>query len=163
MKSRPVTYPRPSPGTRTGRVWEVADRITQETGQPARRSEVLKQIAQEDGNLATASTQYQYWKSTYESAGGKHSEPPDHLRDVAERSLRVAPDGRFVIPRDMRDAMMLNESGQVTACVESGELRLMSREAAIRRVQEELRKFKRSGQSVVDEFLAERRTMWGED
>ena len=160
MKNRPVTYSRPSPGTRTGRVWEVADRITQETGQRARRSDVLNQIAQEDGNLVTASTQYQYWKATYESAG---VESPDHLRDVAAQSLQVAPDGRFVIPRVMRDAMMLDEDGQVTACVESGELRLISREIAIRRVQEEARKFKQPGQSVVDEFLSERRAMWGED
>lgn len=63
----------------------------------------------------------------------------------------------------MRDAMMLDQDGQVAAHVESGELRLISREVAIRRMQEEACKLKRPGQSVVDEFLAERRAMWGED
>lgn len=163
MKSCPVTYSRPSPGTKTARVWEVADRITQETGQAARRSDVLNQIAQEGGNLATASTQYQYWKSAYESADVTQAKPSDQLRDVVERSLSIAPDGRFVIPQDMRDAMMLEEDGQVTARVEAGELRLISREVAIRRMQAEARKLKQPGQSLVDDFLAERRALWGED
>ena len=32
MKDQPVVYAKPRAGTRTGRVWEVADEITRETG-----------------------------------------------------------------------------------------------------------------------------------
>jgi hypothetical protein len=47
--------------------------------------------------------------------------------------------------------------------VRDGELTLISRRAALRKVQDKMAKFKKAGESVVDEFLAERRAMWGEE
>jgi hypothetical protein len=77
--------------------------------------------------------------------------------------LNVDPDGGLALPAALRDAMMLDPDGRVTAHVEDGELRIVSPLAAIRRAQRIAQKYKKPGQSVVDEFLAERRAMWGEE
>ena len=58
-----LQYPRPGAGTKTGRVWEVADRILKETG-TANREAVTKACMQEGININTASTQYSYWRKT---------------------------------------------------------------------------------------------------
>ena len=102
MKDRPVVYPRPRPGTRTGRVWEVADEITRETGRRAARREVVERIVTESGNPGTANTQYQYWKASYEASNAPAASDED-LRHVGRQSLTVGSDGRLVIPQEMRE------------------------------------------------------------
>lgn len=52
---------RPSEGTKTGRVWEIADAISQTNQAPAARGEVLKQCEGEGINQATGATQYGRW------------------------------------------------------------------------------------------------------
>lgn len=69
----------------------------------------------------------------------------------------------MLIPAKMREAMLLGSPGRVTARVVDGELTIISPQAALRRVQKMAQKFKKPGESVVDEFLAERRAMWGEE
>ena len=164
MKDSPVMYPRPGPGTRTGRVWEVADEITRETGRRAARAEVIDRIVAEQGNPATANTQYQYWKFAYDT-GNRPARPgaTAKLHDAGEQALRIGRDGRVVVPEAMREAMLLNDEGRVTAHVEDGELRMVSRTVAIRRMQLEAQGCKAAGASVVDEFLSRRREMWGEE
>jgi hypothetical protein len=78
-------------------------------------------------------------------------------------ALWIAADGRMTVPSVLREAMMLSPDGYVTAYVEDGELRVVSPLAAIRRMQRIAQKYKKPGESVVDEFLAERRAMWGEE
>ena len=163
-KERASTHTRPGPGTRTGRVWEIADEITRETGRRAARSEVVERFMVEDGNPSTASTQFQYWKQDYQArpaVGAAGSS--DELRDVERQSLRVATDGRVLIPLEMREAMLLDEDGRVAARVEGGGLHLISRAVAVKRVQDQARKYKSPGESVVDRFLADRRAEWGEE
>ena len=151
-----TNYPRPRSGTRTRRVWDIADTTTKEQGRRAERREVIARYVAEDGNPNTANTQYQYWKTDYDSL-----EPsPEHkLLDVGARTLKIGPDGRLVIPLEMRSVMELGEDGQVTARVVRGELHLISRIAAVKRIQNEAEARKRPGERVVDEFLAERRVM----
>ena len=72
-------------------------------------------------------------------------------------TLKVAPDGRFVIPAAARAAMELGEDGKVTAYMEDGELRLISPQAAIRRIQAFIKANDKGTGSVVDELIAERR------
>lgn len=163
MKDRPVLYSRPRPGTRTGRVWEVADEVTREKGRRASRREVLERIVAENGNPATANTQYQHWKSSYEVAVEDPPGSDDDLGNVERQSLSVGPDGRLVIPREMREAMLLDKDPQVTVHVEAGELHVVSRRVAIRRLQRKFRPLKRPGIDEVDAFLADRRGMWGEE
>lgn len=71
--------------------------------------------------------------------------------------LKVAPDGRFVIPAAARAAMELDEEGKVTAFVEDGILKLVSPRVAIRQIQEMLKPYRSETGSIVDEFIAERR------
>ena len=59
--------------------------------------------------------------------------------------------------------MRLDADGLVTVRVDAGELRVVSRTVAIRRVQAGMRHYRKPGASVVDEFLAERRALWGEE
>ena len=63
----------------------------------------------------------------------------------------------------MRAAMLLGAGGKITARIEDGELRVIAPSVAIRRAQAIARKHIKPGVSMVDEFLAERRAMWGEE
>ncbi len=56
-----LQHPRPSAGTITGRVWEIADRILKETG-TANRETVTKACMHEGINVNTANTQFSYWR-----------------------------------------------------------------------------------------------------
>lgn len=151
-----IVHRRPRSG-QTLRVWEIADEITREKGRPARRSEVRERFVAEDGNENTANTQYQHWKSWL--ADGAAAAAP---RDVRPKSLRVAPDGRFLIPVEMREAMRLDPDGRIVAQVRAGQLRLVSQAVAVEQVQARMRQYARPGERVVDRFLAERRFLWGE-
>lgn len=162
-KGQPVVYARPASGTRTGRVWEIADEISRETGRMAARREVLERVVAEGGNRATANTQYQYWRTSGARATDSRSVAEQVVDNVAEQPLSVATDGRLMIPREMREAMNLDAGGRVTACVVGGELRLLSTRAAIRRIQAEAERLKTPGSSEVEAFLADRRAMWGEE
>ena len=164
ISNRPMVRDRPHPGTRTGRVWEIADEITREKGRRAERREVIERYVAENGNRNTAGTQYQYWKNRHEEPSSV-SPPgsPGRLREVEPQPLKVASDGRVLIPLEMREAMVLGEDGRVTARVEAGELRLVSPAVAVRQMQARMRKLKKPGESIVDRFLAERRALWGEE
>ena len=156
----------PDPSSRTGRVWTVADQITQQQGRRATRGEVMDRIVAEGGNHNTAATQYQRWKAAQDAevreerpvyAAPKTAEEPC----IPPRWLKVTDDGRLLIPADMRSAMGI-EDGVIHARVEHGELRLLSRPAAIKRVQRMVAPYRRH-ESEVDSFIAERRALWGED
>ena len=84
----------------------------------------------------------------------------DDLRNVETQSLSVAPDGRLLIPQEMREAMLLDKDPQVIVRVNAGELRVISRPVAIRRTQRKLRALKRPGIDEVDAFLQDRKAMW---
>ena len=77
--------------------------------------------------------------------------------------VKLGEGGRFVIPAFMREEMGI-KPGEVLIChVVDGELRVRSYLDNIRRIQERSAAYKKPGESVVDEFLAERLAMWGED
>lgn len=156
-----VEYSRPGSGGKTAKVWDLADEITREKRRLAKVGEVRERYVAEGGSPNTANTQYYRWKADRGPSAGGAAAAPDSSAD-APRMLRVAPDGRLLIPAEMREAMGLGKDGAVTARVEGGELRLLSREVAIRQVQARMRRRKRPGESVVDQFLAERRALWGE-
>lgn len=155
---------RPAADTKTGRVWDTADAITRENGRAATCREVRERYTAEGGNPNTANTQYSRWKADYDNGAASHApERPVASGDVRRRRLKVAPDGRLLIPADMREAMQLREGGSVIVRVEAGELRVVDLQVSIRQVQARMRKYKRPGVSEVDSFLAERRAMWGEE
>lgn len=57
-------YPRPRPGTITGRVWDIADELLQETG-TAKREAVVQICLRENINVNTASTQFSHWNKAH--------------------------------------------------------------------------------------------------
>lgn len=161
-----TAYRRPKPGTRTARVWEIADAVTHERGRLATVGEVRERVVAEAGNGRTANTQYYHWKA--HQAARKETGAPapagaSPAPNVPPQSLRVAADGRIVVPAAMREAMRIGPDGLVSAWVENGELRMISSAVAVEQVQASMRRYKRPEESVVDEFLAERRTLWGEE
>ncbi|RWO92161.1 MAG: AbrB/MazE/SpoVT family DNA-binding domain-containing protein [Mesorhizobium sp.] len=80
------------------------------------------------------------------------------LRLPAKRErVRLGEGGRFVIPAAMREEMGVKPGEDLILHVENGELRVRSWLRNLRRVQAELSALKKPGESVVDEFLKERR------
>ena len=152
--------PRPHSG-KTLRVWQIADEITNEKGRRATRREVRERVLAEGGNANTASTQYQAWKTNHETTQPMATRA-GVPRNVDPRLLQLTSDGRLLIPHEIRAAMELGPAGRVIASVEAGELRLVSQEVSIRRIQARLRGRRGTGASVVAQFLAERRELWGE-
>lgn len=53
---------KPSVGTQTGKVWEIASSISEKKGSPAERAEVLEAAKEFDINPATVTTQYGQWR-----------------------------------------------------------------------------------------------------
>jgi AbrB family looped-hinge helix DNA binding protein len=77
--------------------------------------------------------------------------PPRHEK------LKLGEGGRIVIPAAMREEMGLAPGETLIAHVENGELRVRSWLKNLKRIQAELSALKKPGESVVDEFLEERR------
>jgi hypothetical protein len=102
---------------------------------------------------------------------GVSYEPPQaDDRSVIERRgrgvywLRVRPDGTLPLPAEFVAALAASPGRRVFAQLESGAVTIESAEAAMNRAREIVRKYiPPGGPSIVDEFLAERRTMWGEE
>lgn len=138
----------------TARVWEIADQVTRETGQVARRKDVIERYVAEGGNPNTASTQYHYWRHAQE--GNEEGETEKDANIEAVR-LTVAGDGRLVIPAEMRRAMQIDASGRVTARVVNGELRVVSAAMALAQARDLVRAFDQGQGSPVDELIRERR------
>ena len=84
-------------------------------------------------------------------------------RPAPRERIRLGAAGRFVIPASMRAALDVRPGDTLIAHVEDGELRVVSARTALRRVQEHMSRYKKSGESVVDEFIADRSAMWGEE
>ncbi len=70
---------------------------------------------------------------------------------------RLGRGGRIVIPAEARRELGIEEGDALTLEVRDGELRVYSVLEGIRRIQKTAQKYKRPGESVVDEFIAEKR------
>lgn len=102
---RPVPIPRPAAGTRTGRVWEIADEISAKAQRPALREEVLNAAKIEGINPNTASTQYGRWARSIglnradlvkiRKATGKVTPPESGRRDSLRTGIGVLRDKQF--------------------------------------------------------------------
>lgn len=80
-----------------------------------------------------------------------------NLASVGHTLLKIDSAGRVLIPAEMRAAMMVKSGDMVTARVIDGELVLLSRDAAIRKAQQMVRRHVPEGTSLSDELIAERR------
>jgi AbrB family looped-hinge helix DNA binding protein len=72
-------------------------------------------------------------------------------------TTKVAHGGRIVIPAEIRKQLEIEVGENVNLEVENGSLRVTSSRAALRRLQDRLRKFVPEGVSLVDELIADRK------
>ena len=72
-------------------------------------------------------------------------------------SVKLSREGRVLIPSDVRADLGLSEGMSLGLRVQDGEIRLFDRANALRRAQQIALKYKKPGESVVDEFLRDRR------
>lgn len=80
---------RPSAGTQTGKVWAIADSISQANNRPAKRSEVLEAGQKENINPATITTQYGQWRRFYGITKEATAEPGDAAAKPAKGSKKT--------------------------------------------------------------------------
>jgi AbrB family looped-hinge helix DNA binding protein len=76
---------------------------------------------------------------------------------MPSRHVKIAPGGRVVLPAEFREALGVSVGDSVVIELKDGELRLRSLDAAIKRVQETVRKYVPEGVSLADELIRERR------
>lgn len=151
---------RPLAGSVTARVWEIADELLRETGSIPTGRQVVDRYVSEGYQESTGFTQYSRWKKAHQEhfkRGGRPSSAATEARESVPVHLVVAPDGRLLIPAQMRAAMDIASDGRVTARVVDGELRVISPKVAIRRAQAMVRAVVPEGVSLADELIAERR------
>jgi AbrB family looped-hinge helix DNA binding protein len=75
----------------------------------------------------------------------------------SKATLQIGAGGRVVIPAEFRAAMGIAEGDTLSGRVVDGELRLLSKKAAIRKAQELVRQYIPEGVSLVDQLIEERR------
>jgi AbrB family looped-hinge helix DNA binding protein len=83
---------------------------------------------------------------------------PRATGSITLRHLSVPKDGRLVIPADLRDALGLRDGGTVVAEVRDGALVIETMATRLRRLRELVHASDKGTGSVVEEFLAEKRT-----
>jgi AbrB family looped-hinge helix DNA binding protein len=77
---------------------------------------------------------------------------------MPSRVVRISPGGRVVIPAEFRKALGVGIGDDILIQLKGEELRLRSRQAAIKRVQAMVRKYlPDESRSLADELIAERR------
>ena len=76
---------------------------------------------------------------------------------MSNRHVRIAPGGRVVIPAEFRRALGVEVGDDMVIELPNGELRLRSFDAALKRVQEIVRRYVPEGVSLADELVRERR------
>jgi AbrB family looped-hinge helix DNA binding protein len=93
-------------------------------------------------------------KSKQAASASKAASLPEHLSPM---KVKLGPDGRVVVPAPFREMLGLKEGDTLIASAESGELKFMTIQAAVRRAQKMLRQFVPEGVSLVDELIEDRR------
>ena len=79
------------------------------------------------------------------------------------RLLKMGPDGRVLIPADLRKGMRLRDGDTLVAVLGAdGELRLWGTDVGLEKLRALAAPYMPEG-SAVDSFLKDRRAMWGED
>jgi AbrB family looped-hinge helix DNA binding protein len=80
-----------------------------------------------------------------------------YIDNVTETRLRVNENGRVVIPAFFRKALGINVGDEIVLRIEDDELRITTLKRRVERAQRLIRKHVKSGTSLVDELIAERR------
>jgi antitoxin PrlF len=70
---------------------------------------------------------------------------------------KIEEDGKVAIPAEYREALGLTKDSELMMVLENGELRLLTREQAIRKAQGIVRHYVPEGRLLSEELIAERR------
>lgn len=92
-----------------------------------------------------------------ESVEFSHPRAAGRTSSVPSVRVTLGEGGRLVIPAEMRKAMGVKPGDTLVLKVSEGELTAVSQLVSIRKIQERLAPYKRPGEKVVDEFLADRK------
>lgn len=76
---------------------------------------------------------------------------------MERETVTLGSNGRLVIPAKFRHALGIEEGDDLLLEFEDGELRLTSRQRALRRAKDLVRQYVPEGTSLADELIAERR------
>ncbi|MEC4818631.1 MAG: AbrB/MazE/SpoVT family DNA-binding domain-containing protein [Scytonema sp. PMC 1069.18] len=76
--------------------------------------------------------------------------------EIHSTSTKITDGGRIVIPAEYRRALGLNVGDDVVLSLEDGELRILSRQEALRRARAIVKRYVPEGTSLSDELIAER-------
>jgi len=80
-----------------------------------------------------------------------------------ETKANIGSGGRLVIPAAFRKKMGVEVGDEVLIRLEDGEVRVISRQAALRRAQARVAKYVRDDRGWTDELIAERRRWAAEE
>ena len=83
-----------------------------------------------------------------------------HIQQV---KVRIAAGGRVVIPAEVRQGLGVKEGDELLITQDGDGVRITTVQQAVKEVQTFFGQFKKPGESVVDEFLAERREEAGRE
>jgi AbrB family looped-hinge helix DNA binding protein len=72
-------------------------------------------------------------------------------------NTRIGEGGRLVIPAEFRKALGMKVGEDVILALADGEVRVFTRAEAMRRAQEQVRRYVPAERSLADELIAERR------
>lgn len=146
---------RPSRGTKTGRVWEIADELSKSCAGTELRQSVIKAFHAEGGNPNTAATQFSAWNKVRKDQFRKPKAAFEQNSSIFQ--LSIGKDGRVLIPVELRARMDLDNATTLNATLIGGELILTTPKSALEKLRNMVKKMDNSNVSVVDELLLERR------
>lgn len=131
--------------------------------QKQNKSEIIRKLAGKGLSRADIArkvgVRYQYVRNVLvqEDEKNRKAERPAQERVPPVLRTTLGPDGRIVIPAIFREALGLKDGQTLLVSIEAGELRVRTREAALKRVQAFVRSFVPEGVSLADELIEDRR------
>lgn len=103
---------RPSAGTATGKVWEIADSISATNNRPATRAEVVAAGAEAGINPATVTTQFGQWRRFYGIKKELVEKAPAAAKEAKPKKGKKAAAAESSVP-DGGVAVTTTEGGEV--------------------------------------------------
>jgi len=88
---------------------------------------------------------------------GEEAAPPFETVEKTYEWVKIGPGGRIVIPAPMRRALGVGEGDHLQLHIDGEEIRIVSKDVAIRRIQDLVAEFAPPGVSLVDRLIEDRK------
>ena len=148
---------RPSHGSLTRRVWEIADDMLRESGALPRGRDVVDRYLEEDPGRSegTGFTQYSHWKKALQERRANSA------AQGADTVLRLDETGAVRLPPHVIEEMGLTPNDRFVLTRDGDSIRLEPAGSALARARALVKEFDSGKGSPVDELIAERRREGG--